>query len=149
MTRRGEGDLTRLESSMSFMQVRASMSMKEKLRQVRGTICVNRREITHTRPRGDCGGQQPLQPDHHLREGPFGRQGWRSGVRDEMLPGGGATAITQELHGRDPCDGQRDGCLRRPHQLHHQECRITHPLQRCHPRQGTKWGASGTVATPC
>jgi hypothetical protein len=29
----GEGDLTRLESGMSFMQVRASMSMKEKLRQ--------------------------------------------------------------------------------------------------------------------
>jgi hypothetical protein len=35
----GEGDLTRLESGMSFMQVRASMSMKEKLRQVRGAIC--------------------------------------------------------------------------------------------------------------
>jgi hypothetical protein len=34
----GEGDLTRLESGMSFMQVRASMSMKEKLRQVRGAI---------------------------------------------------------------------------------------------------------------
>ncbi len=32
----GEADLTRLESGMSFMQVRASMSMKEKLRQVRG-----------------------------------------------------------------------------------------------------------------
>ncbi len=32
----GEGDLTRLESGMSFMQVKASMSMKEKLRQVRG-----------------------------------------------------------------------------------------------------------------
>ncbi len=31
----GEGDLTRLESGMSFMQVRASMLMKEKLRQVR------------------------------------------------------------------------------------------------------------------
>ncbi len=44
----GEGDLTRLESGMSFMQVRASMSMKEKLRQVRGAICVNRREIAHT-----------------------------------------------------------------------------------------------------
>ncbi len=27
----GEGDLTRLESGMSFMQVRASMSMMEKL----------------------------------------------------------------------------------------------------------------------
>jgi hypothetical protein len=34
---------------MSFLQVRASMSMKEKLRQVRGAICVNRREIAHTR----------------------------------------------------------------------------------------------------
>jgi hypothetical protein len=45
----GEGDLTRLESGMSFMQVRASMSMKEKLRQVRGAICVNRRQIAHTR----------------------------------------------------------------------------------------------------
>jgi hypothetical protein len=45
----GEGDLTRLESGMSFMQVRASMSMKEKLRQVRGAICENRREIAHTR----------------------------------------------------------------------------------------------------
>ncbi len=30
----GDGDLTRLESGMSFLQVKASMSMKEKLRQV-------------------------------------------------------------------------------------------------------------------
>jgi hypothetical protein len=47
--REGEGDLTRLESGMLCLQVRASMSMKEKLRQVRRAICVNRREITHTR----------------------------------------------------------------------------------------------------
>jgi hypothetical protein len=33
---------------MSFLQVRASMSMKEKLRQVRRAICVNMREIAHT-----------------------------------------------------------------------------------------------------
>jgi hypothetical protein len=45
----GEGDLTRLESGMSFLQVRASMFMKEKVRQVRSAICVNRREIAHTR----------------------------------------------------------------------------------------------------
>jgi hypothetical protein len=45
----GEGDLTRLEMGMSFMQVRASMSMKEKLRQVRGAICANQRQIAHTR----------------------------------------------------------------------------------------------------
>jgi hypothetical protein len=42
-------DLTRLESGTSFLQVKASMSMKQKLRQVRSAICVNRREIAHTR----------------------------------------------------------------------------------------------------
>jgi hypothetical protein len=45
----GEADLTRLESGMSFMQVRASMSMKEKLKQVRGAICKNRQDIARTR----------------------------------------------------------------------------------------------------
>ncbi len=55
----GEGDLTRLESGMSFMQVRASMSMKEKLRQVRGAICVNRRQIAHTRLEAIAGADNP------------------------------------------------------------------------------------------
>jgi hypothetical protein len=55
----GEGDLTRLESGMSFMQVRASMSMKEKLRQVRGAICENRREIAHTRLEAIAGADNP------------------------------------------------------------------------------------------
>jgi hypothetical protein len=55
----GKGDLTRLESGMSFMQVRASMSMKEKLRQVRGAICVNRREIAQTRLEVIAGANNP------------------------------------------------------------------------------------------
>ncbi len=55
----GEGDLTRLESGMSFMQVRASMSMKEKLRQVRGAICVNRRKIAHMRLEAIAGADNP------------------------------------------------------------------------------------------
>jgi hypothetical protein len=45
----GGGDLTCLESRMSFLQVRASMLMKEKLRQVWSATCVNWREITHIR----------------------------------------------------------------------------------------------------
>jgi hypothetical protein len=55
----GEGYLTWLGSGMSFMQVRASMSMKEKLRQVRGAICVNRREIAHTRMEAIAGADNP------------------------------------------------------------------------------------------
>jgi hypothetical protein len=34
---------------MSFFQVKASMTMKERLRNVRNVICANRREIAHTR----------------------------------------------------------------------------------------------------
>jgi hypothetical protein len=49
MDKGSDVDLTRLESGMSFFQVKASMTMKEKLRQVRNVICVNRREIAHTR----------------------------------------------------------------------------------------------------
>jgi hypothetical protein len=44
---------------MSFMQVCASMLMKEKLRQVRGAICVNRREIAHTRLEVIAGADNP------------------------------------------------------------------------------------------
>ncbi len=55
----GEGNLTRLESGMSFMQVRASISMKEKLRQVRGAICEKRREIAHTRLEAIAGADNP------------------------------------------------------------------------------------------
>jgi hypothetical protein len=57
--REGEDDITRLESGMSFLQVRASMSMMEKLRQVRGAICVNRREIAHTRLEAIAGADNP------------------------------------------------------------------------------------------
>jgi hypothetical protein len=44
---------------MLFLQVRASLSMKEKLRQVRGVICVNRREIAHTRLEAIAGADNP------------------------------------------------------------------------------------------
>jgi hypothetical protein len=44
---------------MSFMQVRASMSMKEKLRQVRGAICENRRDIARTRLETIAGADNP------------------------------------------------------------------------------------------
>ncbi len=49
VNKQGDVDLTKLESGISFLHVKASMSMKEKLRQVQSAICVNRREIAHTR----------------------------------------------------------------------------------------------------
>jgi hypothetical protein len=55
----GDVDLTPLESGMSFLQVKASMSMKEKLRQVRNAISANRREIAHTRLEAIVGADNP------------------------------------------------------------------------------------------
>jgi hypothetical protein len=55
----GDVDLTRLESGMSFLQVKASMLMKEKLRQVQSAICANRREKAHTRLEAIAGADNP------------------------------------------------------------------------------------------
>ncbi len=41
-------DMTRLESGMSFLQVNASMRMREKLMQIRSSKCINRQDA-HTR----------------------------------------------------------------------------------------------------
>ncbi len=65
----GEADLTRLESGMSFMQVRASMLMKEKLRQVRGAICENRRDIARTRLEAVAGADNPYSLISIFRRG--------------------------------------------------------------------------------
>jgi hypothetical protein len=55
----GDRDMTRLESGMSFLQVRASMSMKEKLRQARSAMCVNQREKAHMRLEAITGADNP------------------------------------------------------------------------------------------
>ncbi len=52
-------DTTYLESGISFLQVKSSMTMKEKLRQVRSATCVNRREIAHTRLEAVAGADKP------------------------------------------------------------------------------------------
>jgi hypothetical protein len=48
-------NITHLELGISFLQVKLSMTNKEKLRQIRSTICVNRREIACTRLKAVAG----------------------------------------------------------------------------------------------
>jgi hypothetical protein len=40
-TATGEAEVTRLESEVSFLQVKATMSLKERIRQVKAEICDN------------------------------------------------------------------------------------------------------------
>jgi hypothetical protein len=42
-------DVTKLETSMSFLQIKASMGLHEKIWQVRHEICQNRRETAQVR----------------------------------------------------------------------------------------------------
>ncbi len=124
----GEGDLTRLESGMPFMQVRASMSMKEKLRQVRGAICVNRREIAHTRLEAIAGADNPYSLITIFGRGHLPlRQGERCMSQGALLSR--CCRDRTRMHGGDSSDGQRDGRLRGPYQLRNQERGIAHTLQ--------------------
>jgi hypothetical protein len=144
----GEGDLTRLESGMSFMQVRASMSMKEKLRQVRGAICVNRREIARTRLEAIAGADNPYSLITIFGRGHL------------VIKAGGAVYVTR-------CSPVE--VLPRSHKNCTEEIPVTvngtdafvDPISyviksagspiHCNdvaPRD-TKWGASGTAVTPC
>ncbi len=96
----GEGGLMRLESGMSFLQVRESMSMKEKLRQVRGAICVNRREIAHTRLEAIAGADNPYSLITIFGEGPPAHQNWGSSVCHAVCPHLSATAVTRTVRKR-------------------------------------------------
>ncbi len=129
----GEADLTRLESGMSFMQVRASMSMKEKLRQVRGAICENRRDIARTRLEAIAGADNPYSLISIFGQGHL------------AIKAGGAVYVTKcspvevvpRIHANcmEEIPVKRHQRLRGPHQLRDQEHGVLHTLQRCRPAE--------------
>ncbi len=58
-TATGEAEVTRLESEVSFLQVKATMSLKERMRQVKAEICDNRWQIAHVRLESIAGAENP------------------------------------------------------------------------------------------
>jgi hypothetical protein len=54
-----EAEFTRLESELSFLQVRATMTLQETIRQVKAKICEDRKQIAHTRPESITGVENP------------------------------------------------------------------------------------------
>jgi hypothetical protein len=108
------------------------MSMKEKLRQVRGAICVNRREIAHTRLEAIAGADNTYSLITIFGRGNLAIKAGAGGggsVRHAVLPCRGAATVPQELHGGDPSDSERNRGLRGSYQLCNQKCWIPHPLQ--------------------
>jgi hypothetical protein len=54
-----EAEFTRLESELSFLQVRSTMTLKETIRQVKAEICEDRKQIAHTRLESIAGAENP------------------------------------------------------------------------------------------
>jgi hypothetical protein len=54
-----EAEFTRLESELSFLQVRATMTLQETIRQVKAEICEDRKQIAHTRLESITGVENP------------------------------------------------------------------------------------------
>jgi hypothetical protein len=54
-----EAEFTRLESELSFLQVRSTMTLQETIRQVKVEICEDGKQITHTRLESITGAENP------------------------------------------------------------------------------------------
>jgi hypothetical protein len=124
----GEGDLTRLESGMSFLQVRASMSMKEKVRQFQSAICVNRREIAHTRLEAIARANNPYSLITIFGRGHLAVKAGGA-IYHPVRASGSVASISQELHRGKTSYSQRDGNFCGPYQLCNQECWLPGVLQ--------------------
>ncbi len=52
-------EFTRLESELSFLQVRSTMTLQETIRQVKAEICEDLKQIAHTRLESIAGAENP------------------------------------------------------------------------------------------
>ncbi len=126
-----EAEFTRLESELSFLQVRLTKTLQETIRQVKAEICEDRKQIVHTRLESIAGAEWERTPGHPQR---------RNSVRDEVSGSGGAVEDSHQLHQRNTGDSQRDECIRRSDQLRDQSSGGAGEVQRCRtPEVEAEW----------
>jgi hypothetical protein len=100
-----EAKFTRLESELSFLQVRSTMTLQETIRQ--GS------EADRSHKAGEyCLGREPLQPEAGVWKRTPGHGKWCDSVRDQVPGSRGAAKDTHLLHQRDLGDPQQDECVR-------------------------------------
>ncbi len=80
-----KASITRLESELSFLQVKATMMLQERIRQVKGNICKNRRQIAQLRLESIAGAENPYSLIQIFGRGhQVTRNGQRSTSRDAI-----------------------------------------------------------------
>jgi hypothetical protein len=107
-----EAEFTRLESELSFLQVRSTMTLQETIHQVKGEICEDQKQIARTRMESIAGAENPYSLMQVFGRGP---QVTRNGATvyvtrcqaAEVLPRT-HTNCTNKM----PGDPQRDECVR-------------------------------------
>ncbi len=93
-TATGEAEVTRLESEVSFLQVKATMSLEGAHKTSQGG------DLQQSTPDSACQAREfgrsrkSLQPDAGVRERSPDKEEWGHGVRHEVSTGGGGAAPT-------------------------------------------------------
>jgi hypothetical protein len=64
-----KSEFTKLESELSFLQVRVTMTLQETIRQVKAKIWENRKQIAHTRLESLAGAENPYSLMQVFRKG--------------------------------------------------------------------------------
>ncbi len=90
-----EAEFKRLESELSFLQVRSTMTLQETIHQVKAEICKDRKQIAHTRLESIAGAKNP----YSLMQ-VFGRghQVTRNGATVYVSGSRGAAEDSHQLH---------------------------------------------------
>ncbi len=90
-----EAEFTRLESELSFLQVRATMTLQETIRQVKAEICEDRKQADCSHEAGEHHrGGESLQSHAGVRERTSGHLQWGDRVRDQVSGDGHAPKDT-------------------------------------------------------
>jgi hypothetical protein len=88
-----EAEFTRLESELSFLEVKSTMTLQETICQVKAEICENRRQIGHLRLESMAGAENP----YSLME-VFGRGHLVTKIRNQVSAGRGHPENAHQLY---------------------------------------------------
>jgi hypothetical protein len=111
-----EAEFTRLESELSFLQVRPTIAAGDNSLGEGGDMRGSEADRSHEAGEHRRGGE-PLQPHAGVWERTPGHLQWCDCVCDQVPGGRGAAKDPHQLHQQDPGDPQRDECVRRPDEL--------------------------------
>jgi hypothetical protein len=97
-----EAKFTGLESKLSFLQVKSTMTLQERIQQVKTRICEDRTQIAHMRLEKLRVQRARVQPYRGVRERAPGHPQRNYGLFDQVPASEGHPADPHQLHQQNP-----------------------------------------------